>query len=155
MAQNPGRVWKELKPYLSSAKSAYRFVVRFPQGLIECMPPDEVGVWTAEKPEERAGIMARLTNIDMSRDETPPSQLLGRYGDDERIASEFFSAYISGSWVGSASSHWDQLADALETVAGRTTLHKLRYWASENARSLRRMAQRDRQREEEEDLRRS
>lgn len=152
VAQSPSRVWHALKPYISSLNQAYRFVIGFPQGLIERMPPDEVGSWIAEKPEERAGIVARLTNMDMTTDETLASRLLGQYGDNEQVGSEFFSAYISGSYWGPSSSRWDQLAAALDVVSARTTLGKLRRWASDKARSLREMAEREREREEEEQI---
>jgi hypothetical protein len=117
------------------------------------MPPDEVSAWVAEQPEERAAIIARLASKDMSTDQTLTSRLLAEYGDNERIGSSFFSAYVSGSWWGSASSHWDQLAEALDAIADRTALPKLRRWATDHARSLRKMAERDRQREEEDELR--
>ena len=117
------------------------------------MRADDVSAWIAEKPEERAEIAARLTSKDMSTDETLASRILGEYGDNERVAFAFFSEYQSGSWSGSASSHWDQLAETLDSVTSRTALPKLRRWASDSARSLRKMAERDRQREDEEKLR--
>lgn len=146
-------VWQAMRPYLSSLDRAYTFSVGFPNGVLECMPPADVAAWIAEKPEERAAIVARLTSKNMSTDETLASRIIGAYGDDEGVASEFFAEYMSGSWSGPASSHWDELAGALEAVARRTGLPKLRRWASDSARSLRKMAERDRQREEEEDLR--
>jgi hypothetical protein len=151
--KNPSGVWQAMKPYLSSLIGASRFSIGFPQGVLERMPLGEVRPWIAERPEERATMIAKLTTMNMSSDETLASQLLNEYADNERIASAFFSAYMSGSWWGPASSHWDQLAEALDAVADRTTLPKLRRWASNHARSLREMAERDRQREEEEELR--
>jgi hypothetical protein len=153
-AHDPSGVWQALKPYLSTPRTTERFAVGFPRGLLERMPPAEVSSWAAEIPDERAAIMARLTSMDMSTDETMASRLLGEHGDNERVASAFFSAYVSGSWWGPASSHWDQRAETLDTVAARTKLPKLHRWASDSACSLRRMAERDRQREEEEDIRR-
>jgi hypothetical protein len=151
--QDPSGVWQALRPYITPPAFAYRFIVGFPDGLLDRMPPDEVGAWVAEKPEERAAIIARLASKDMSTDQTLASRLLAEYGDNERIASSFFSAYVSGSWWGSASSHWDQLAQALDAVADRTGLPKLRRWASDHARSLREMAERDRDREQEQEIR--
>jgi hypothetical protein len=152
VAQDPSSVWRAVKPYLSPPK-AYSFVIGFPHGLLDRMSPDEVGSWISENPNERASIVSRLTSMDMSTDETLASRLLGEHGDNERVASAFFSAYVSGTWCGPVSSHWDQLAEALQTVASRTRLPKLRRWASDSAHSLRMMADRDRQREEEEELR--
>jgi hypothetical protein len=152
--QNPRAVWQAMQPYLSSPVDAHMFSIGFPQGLLERMPADAIGAWIGGQPEERAVIIARLANKDMSTDTTLASQLFGEYGDNERVASAFFAEYVSGSWAGPASAHWDQLADSLKEVADRTVLPKLRRWAINSARSLRRMAERDRQREEEEGLRR-
>lgn len=151
--QDPSGVWQAMQPYLSSPAGAYMFSIGFPRGVLERMPPDDVGAWIAEKPEERAAMVARFTSKNMSTDETLASRIIGAYGDNERVRSAFFSEYVSGSWSGPASAHWDQLADSLEEVAGRTALPKLRRWAADSARYLRRMAERDRQEEEEEELR--
>jgi hypothetical protein len=61
--------------------------------------------------------------------------------------------YVSGSSYGRLSAHWKTLADRLKDVAGRTSLPKLRTWAVDASRRLRRMAERERRSEEEEDLR--
>ncbi len=98
-------------------------------------------------------MVARLTSKDVSTDETLASRIIGKYGDNERVANAFFSNYLAGSWWGPASAHWAELAESLEAVAKRTTLPKLHRWAASSARSLRKMAERDQQREEEEDLR--
>jgi hypothetical protein len=49
--------------------------------------------------------------------------------------------------------HWTNLAKELERVAQHSARPKLRGWAGEAARRLREMAERDAQREEEEELR--
>jgi hypothetical protein len=151
--QDPSGVWQAMQPYLSSPAGAYRFSIGFPRGVMERIPADDVEAWIAEQPEEHAAVVARLASKNMSTDETLASRLLGEYGDNERVASAFFSEYVSGIRSGPASAHWDQLAESLDTVAGRTALPKLRRWAADSVRSLRRMAERDRQREEEEELR--
>ena len=150
--KDPIGVWQAMQPHLSSPASALMFSIGFPRGVLERMPAGDIGAWIAKQPQERAMIVALLANKDMSTDATLASRILGEYGDNERVASAFFSAFVSGSWSGPASGHWDQLADSLKEVAGRTALPKLRHWATNSARSLRRMAERDRQREEEEDL---
>jgi autotransporter-associated beta strand protein len=151
--RDPGKVWQAMRAHLSSPADAAMFSVGFPGGVVERMLPDDVGAWIAERPEERAATVARLTSKDMSTDETLASRVLGRYGDSRRVASAFFAAYISGFWTRPDSSHWNQLAGTLDAVATRTALPKLRRWASDSARHLRKMAERDRQREQEEDLR--
>ncbi len=153
VAKDPSGVWQAMLPHLSPPANAHMFIIGFPQGVLELMPPDAVSAWVAEEPEEHASMVARLTGKELSTDETLASRILGEYGDNEMVAEAFFSAQLSGSWSGPASSHWAQLAAELGAVAGRTTLPKLRRWASDSARSLGEMAARDRQREEEEELR--
>jgi DNA polymerase III delta prime subunit len=149
----PAGVWRAMVPYLSSPTIAYRFVIGFPVGVLERMPHSDVMAWVAEDPEERAATLAKVASKDVSSDETIASRVLGEYGDNRRVASAFFSAFITGMWRGSHSAHWDELAEKLDAVVSRTALAKLRRWASDSSRSLRRMAEDDRQREEEEDLR--
>ncbi len=151
--KDPSAVWQAMIPYLSSPAVAYRFIIGFPPGVLERMPPNEVGAWIAEMPEERAALIARLVDKDMSSDETLTARLLGEYGDNDRVASAFFSAFISGSWWGPASSHWSTLAEALDGIAERTSSAKLRRWAADHARYLREMTQQAVEREQEADLR--
>jgi hypothetical protein len=153
IANDPTGVWKAMKPYLSSPLDSYRFSIGFPRDVLERMPLDDVAAWIAEAPSNRAATVARLTNKNFSTDETLPSRMIGAYGDNESVAGAFFSEYLSGTWWGPASAHWVELAQSLEMVSKRTALPKLRVWAANSARSLRRMAERDQQREEEEDLR--
>jgi hypothetical protein len=150
---DPSAVWHAMLPYLSSPETAYMFGIGFPRGVLERMPANDIGAWIAEKPEERAAMIARLTSKDMSTDDAFASRIIGTYGDNERVASAFFSQYVSGTWWGPASAHWDELAHSLEEIAERTALPKLRRWATDSARSLRNMAERDRHREEEDELR--
>jgi len=152
--QDPFGIWQEMKSFISSPDDAYMFSIGLPKGLIERMPPDEVFKWITEIPEERASTVAKLSHKSISNDESLVSRILGTYGDNQHIAEEFFSNYLSGSWWGPASEHWNSLADELERVARNTALPKLRRWATDSSRSFRIMAERDRQREEEEELRR-
>jgi len=152
--QDPIGVWQTMQQYLLSPASAYFFRIGFPREVLEYIPSDDVCEWVAEKSEERAVIMSKFTSKNMSTDGTLTSRLIGKYGDSDRVATGFFSDYISGTWTGSSSSHWDQLAEALDNVADRTALPKLRRWAQDSARSLREMEEHDLQREEEEKIRR-
>ena len=54
--------------------------------------------------------------------------------------------------MGPASSHWSDLVNALNDVAGRTAFPKLRAWASATAHTIGEMAQREKQQEEEQEL---
>jgi hypothetical protein len=152
-AQNPIEAWNIIRPYLSSPE-AHRFTFTFPRGLLEHIPADVVLAWISEQAETRAEILSSLLSLNFSSDESIASQVLGKYGDVERIAASFFSNYTAGSWEGPESVHWEQLANALNLVNKRTTLAKLGQWAIISARHLRQMAERERQREEEENIRR-
>jgi len=151
--KDPGAVWSALLPQLSSKGSAYMFSIGFPRGVVERVPPEQVLGWVDQRPGERAAIVAKLAKKDFANDETLAARILGAHGDREDVASAFFGEYVSGTWWGPASTHWEQLAATVDQVAKRTNLPKLRGWAADAACELRRMAERDRQREEEEDLR--
>jgi hypothetical protein len=151
--RSPEAVWQSLEPQLSSKVGAYMFSIGFPRGVVERMPPEQVMAWIDADPDERASMVAKLSSKNFANDDTLASRVVGTYGDRDDVASAFFSEYVSGSWWGPASAHWEQLATSIEEVAKRTTLPKLRRWAADAARGLRQMAERDRQREEEEDLR--
>lgn len=150
---DPTGVWLAMIPFLATPADATLFSIGFPSEVLERLQSDDIFKWIAENPEERSAIAARLVGDNMSADDTLPSLIIGLYGDVEQVGSAFFSEYITGSWSGPASMHWDKLADSLEAVSARTTLPKLRRWASDSVRSLREMATRDRQREEEEEIR--
>jgi hypothetical protein len=150
---DPAGVWRALAPHLRSVGEGLHFSIGFPLGVLDQMPGDDVGRWVEEQPEERAAVIARLVSKNVSSDDTLMARVLGQFGDNKRIASSFFSAYVSGSWMGPSSEHWARLAEGLELVVKTTKLPKLRIWAEEAARGLREMSQRDGQREEEEALR--
>jgi hypothetical protein len=95
----------------------------------------------------------QLAAKNISTDSSLSSTILGKYGDREDVAEAFFAHLVSGTWTGPSSSHWEQLAEQLNTVAENTKLPRLASWATKHARALREMAERDRQREEEEELR--
>jgi hypothetical protein len=85
---------------------------------------------------------------------TLSSRILGAYGDKKEVDDHFFMAYMSGAWHGEASHHWEHLANELSGVASRTKLSKLKRWARDAAQHFRGMAERDREKELEEELRR-
>jgi hypothetical protein len=149
---DPAGVWQALEPHLSSL-AGLRFSVGFPSGLLDSLPADDIGRWVTEDPEEHASVIARLVNKSLMNDKTLTARILGQFGDNRIIASEFFSAFASGSWTGPSSLHWAGIAGELERVARSTTLPKLRRWAEEAAEGFRRMQERDAQREEEEEVR--
>ncbi len=151
VAQSPLEVWKSIQPYLSLG-DAGKLTIGFPRGVIDQVPSREVLSWIAEKPEDRATLMAGLVSIIFSSDDTLESKILGEYGNNDGIAGSFFSYYVTGSWTGQSSAHWAQLANKLEEVAKQSSLPKLRRWALASARQLHIMEERDRLREEEYDI---
>jgi len=153
-ASDPVGVWEALAPFLEQPNVAYRFATGFPTGLLSQMPADVVADWVARDGERRASVVARLVSKDLASDKALGARILGAFGDNERIAGAFFSAFVSGMWTGPASANWTRLAEQLAAVAQRTALPKLRTWALESSQSLREMAERDLEREAEDDLRR-
>ena len=151
---DPAGFWHTIAPYLSERSDAYVFSIGFPRDVFDRIPPDVVLDWVAAQPADRAATAVKFASKDLSSDATLASRLIGLYGDREVVASAFFAEYISGAWWGPASAHWSQLAAALDEIATHTGLRNLGRWASNSAHSLREMAERDRKREEEEELRR-
>jgi hypothetical protein len=150
---SPELVWQLLEPQLSSKVGGYMFSIGFPRSVVERMPPDQVIAWVDADPDDRASIVAKLVSTNFASDDTLASRIVGAYGDRDEVARAFFSEYVSGTWWGPASTHWEELATAIDEVATRTMLPKLKQWAAEAAHSLLQMAERDHQREEEDDLR--
>ena len=154
--RGPSRVWKHLQHYLAQPGEAYSFAIGFPSAVMDLLPVDEILAWVAELPaskvEERVAPLVRMSNVGNLADDTLAARLIGEYGDDPAVADTFFSNYVSGSWWGPASSHWNELAAALHGVAERTALAKLRDWASASARRINEMAEQEQQREQEQEL---
>lgn len=149
----PDIVWELMAPLLSDKRTRARFEIGFPSGLVDKIPNEVILEWIEADPTPRASAIAGVVGKDFSTDSTLASQVLGKYGNDPAIAASFFSRFVSGSWVGESSYHWDSLASQLEGVAKQTGLPKLREWAEASAAKLRRMADEDRVREEEEKIR--
>ncbi len=150
---NPEGVWRALEPRLATRAEAHSLSIGFPKGVVDQVPFVAINVWLEPKPEERAAILGRFVAKNFTTDITLAAKILGAYGDREDVSNTFFADYVSGVWWGSASSHWERLAAALDDVVKRTCLPKLRRWAEDSAERLRGMAERDRLREEEERLR--
>lgn len=150
---DPSSVWRALKPHLTSKADAIVFTIGFPRDVIDQIPANQVMEWISEEPKERAAIVAHLASKDFSSDETLPSRILGQFGNSEVVGSAFFSNFIHGVFSGPASTHWANLAAQLLEVSQRTRLPQLSRWAQGASASLKRMAQQERQREEEAEIR--
>jgi hypothetical protein len=150
---DPSGVWKVFSPHLESPAEPSMFAIGFPLGVVDGLLFEEVKTWMAHSPSERVPIVAQLVGQDLSSDATLAAFILGQYGDDDHVKRAFISMFASGSWVGRASAHWDQIADSIDAVRRRTGLPKLRIWADEASRSFRQMAERDREWEAENALR--
>jgi hypothetical protein len=148
-----GSVWRALAPHLTSRSDALLFVIGFPHDVVDRVPPQQVIDWIQEEPEERSAIIAHLASKDFSTDETLASRILGQFGHSKRVADAFFSNFIGGVFGGAASAHWESLAVQLDAVSNRTHLPQLSRWAVNSAASLRNMAEQEKQREDEEQIR--
>lgn len=151
--QSPEGVWHALQPHLSSRVRGNMLGIGFPRGIVDRIPTSQVIAWVDADPDERASLVAKLVINDFSSDETLASRIVGAYGDRVEVASAFCSEYMSGVVWGSGSTHWEKLATSVEEVTKHTKLPKLRHWATDVARDLRMMAERERQWEAERDLR--
>jgi len=152
--QNAESVWRMLEPWLSSKSYANWFCIGFPRGLLDRMPAVHIIQWVDADPDERAPIVAKLASNAFDNKDSLWSLVVAAHGDRDGVASAFFAEYVTGVWSGPASTHWEKLATSLEEVARRTKSRKLRRWAMNSAGSLNQMAERDRGREQEDDLRR-
>ena len=77
--RDAGRVWQVMQPYVSTPTDALMFSIGFPREVADRMPPGDLTAWVAEKPAERAPVIARLASNDFSTDDTIVSQVLGAY----------------------------------------------------------------------------
>jgi DNA polymerase III delta prime subunit len=150
---DPSSVWRALKLHLTSKADAILFVTGFPRDVIDQIEADEVIKWIIEEPNERASIIAHLASNDFSSDETLASKVLGQFGNSKTVGEAFFSNFVDGIFWGAASIHWEDLAVQLLAVSKRTCLPQLSRWAQGASVSLQSMAQQDRQREDEEQIR--
>ena len=148
---DPSGVWLEMIPYLEEKGSA--FGVGIPEDLLEEFDHQSVLEWIAALPATRATRLARMLPLQEIRPGSLAEAILGCYGNIDRVAGEFHCAYLSGGWVGDASTHWDSLAERLDQFAYATSATKAKDWAASTARDLRRMAEKERAREAEEQIR--
>src|SRR5262245_31512947 len=89
----------------------------FPLGVVDQLPVGDILKWTRLEPTVRASVLARLVVLGLADDACLASILIGEFGDDPEIASDFFSAYVSGAWTGPSSAHWKSRAESLEVVS--------------------------------------
>lgn len=151
--RDPGGFWDSIQPYLEDPDEALVFCIGLPKNLLADVPFPTLKAWIDQDREIRAPIIAKLVLHNFSSDDTIASRLVENYGDDERVLSAIFSDYCSGVWAGKSSTIWEGRAKGYEEIAKRTNLPNLRRWATEAALALHEMANRFRQREDEEGLR--
>ena len=152
IARNPDEVWAELAPHLVDEVQGAMFSVGFPHFIIDAMPRQSVLDWVAVDPAIRAPRIAALAAKDFT-DASLAAAIIGQFGDNKRVSSSFFASYITGVWGGLPSEHWDQLARNLDEVAKSSTISNMRRWAKERAHELHQLAEQERGREAENDVR--
>lgn len=150
----PESVWNALLPFLDSKEMGGFFGIGFPAKVFGMVSPTDVLAWIGHSPTDRAPRIAGIVGTDLSSDTALAAQIAGAYGDHDDVSGALFSQWLSGGWSGSTAAHWEELAASLDDVARRTELPRLRSWAERSAHSLREMAERDRDREAEHELRR-
>lgn len=150
--KNPRAVWDVLKPFLSDYRAAMNFAIGFPSWIMSQLPLTEVLDWVKESPDERAVTAARLVGKDVSIDSLG-GKILDMYCHIDGVGSQIMSEFISGIYHGPSSVHWESMADLLDQIGKGTPSARIKKWAEGGSRDFRRMAERDRQSEEEEELR--
>lgn len=153
--QNPIATWSAIRSKLEEPKGWHFFAIGFPRGILSVLPTDEVLSWTYEAPVERAPAIARISAISISDPQSLASQLLDRFESVDKVGNEIFAQFTTGSFSGSASDHWLALADSLEKAGQSNPLPTVKRWVRKAVKSLREMAERDAEREAEDDLRSS
>lgn len=150
--RDPKAVWELLRPYLSCVDSGHSFTYGFPNGVLDRLTHSEILTWVDEDPCVRPAMIARLLNLDFSRDDSLSSQILESHAQRGEVSAAFFSELVSSESRGPLSEHWEELAGSILTSAARTMLPQLKRWAQGAANSLREMAERERDREREFEL---
>lgn len=149
---DPAGVWDALVPHLESDEAAL-FVIGFPDFVVPRMPAGDVLAWIAVDPERRGVTIARLLP-GVADDASLGARIADRFGHIRGVSGALFSSLISGGFWGPASQRWKEEALAMDKVAAETKLDGTRRWARGAADSLRRMAEQERGREAEEEVRR-
>lgn len=148
--EDPSGVWEAMQSHLPL--KAELFAIGFPSDIITKLPREDIMAWISQQPDQHALAVAHLCKVDLSHDATLSSTILGKFGDNERVAEAFFNKYISGPFWGPISVRWYQFAESLMQLANRTGLPKLARWARRYADRLTTMAEDFRRQEEEEQL---
>lgn len=146
-------VWDELRPHLERESDAHIYVIGLPDGLIDRMPQVRVLEWVQEDATIRGALAVKLAAKALA-DDSLFVQLIERFGTHEEIARAASAHFASGSWWGDASKYWERLADQLRPFVSRSDLPRFASWARRQIASLEEDARRDREREEEESVRR-
>lgn len=151
---DPVGAWEIVKPYLEQDEmSARRFVVGFPEGLLDTMNHTAIQRWVAVDPASRASLLAEVVSMSLE-DSSLSAVLINSYSHIEDVSTAFYSRAVSGSWSGPASAHRAGQANHMRTVAKASSLPGLRKWILKVAGDLDHMSAQYRIREEERDLRR-
>jgi hypothetical protein len=151
--RDPRGSWEIARRYLDQEFSAAQlFVIGFPEGLLDQMDHPAVLAWVAADPVPRASLLAHVVAASF-KDDSLAGILIDSYGDVDDVSSAFRSRTMTGSWSGRASAHWARKANHMREDARATARAGLRRWALLVAEELDRMAERDRAREEEAELR--
>jgi hypothetical protein len=149
---DPIAVWEELRTHLEHPPDAPRFTIGFPSGVLERLPHEDVLAWVAVAPDPRALLVAKLVAKNLATGSLG-EKLLAAHVRLASLGNVYFSEWVSGGWWGPASAHWLSTSEQLKVIATNTKEPAVADWARHAAESFRQMAERERKREEEEQIR--
>lgn len=145
----PEEFWAQIHGYLESPELRSFLCIGFPGGLFASVPFRLIRDWIQQDVDERAALFVHVVGLDFFDDSSHSMLLMNEFGGQPGVDGAFFSAFVSGSWTGPASTHWYELADLLQQLS-RIRDGYFKTWAKAASQSLIEMGDRDRRREEEE-----
>ena len=150
----PHRVWDRVGDLLLRVdRESFRVQMTLEGWFVGNVDPEIPLRWADEHRPRGPGIVASLTIPDGTPLATLPRELLRRFHDDERVAERLYGNLVSGGHWGNTST-WLEAKLALAQQWMLDPDAHVAAWGRHTADSLEKWAQRERLREEEDELRR-
>ena len=150
---DPLAVWKNLSRLLDGSVKALIFTTGLPRWLVDRVPVAEVLEWIALDPESRATVAARLVDKNLTTDESHASQIIARFGESQSVQVRILFGLCLRLVDGFVLKPLGRSCNVDGTGCPANAVLRLRDWAVKAASDFRQMAERDRLREAEDDLR--
>lgn len=148
--QDPGLVWPAIAPYLGPPMDRRAFFLtqwlRGEKGWTPSEPAPLhlfesgwVWTWVEEDVGERAPYLASFVPPTLYAEDEPllAREVLARYGEDERVRTEFFANYSTTSWAGPESKYLKSRIEELERIQELDENEVVLRWISEYIEHLR------------------